>query len=107
LRPAAGELMDQAPDRRIVERIRQIAETTPGIARVEKCFVRKMGHQLYAEMHIEVDPQMTVLRSHELAHEAKDKIRAAIPRVSDVLIHIEPLGIGAKRAEGGRQRVKM
>jgi cation diffusion facilitator family transporter len=97
LRPAAGELMDQAPDRRIIERIRQIAETTPGIARVEKCFVRKMGHQLYAEMHIEVDPQMTVLRSHELAHEAKDKIRAAIPRVSDVLIHIEPLGIAAKK----------
>jgi len=97
LRPAAGELMDKAPDRRIIERIRQIAETTLGIARVEKCFVRKMGHQLYVEMHIEVDPQMTVLRSHELAHEAKDKIRAAIPRVSDVLIHIEPLGIAARQ----------
>ncbi len=95
LHPAAGELMDKAPDRRIIEEIRRIAETTPGIARVEKCFVRKMGHQLYAEMHIEVDPQMTVLRSHELAHEAKDRIRAEIPRVSDVLIHIEPLGIAA------------
>ena len=97
LRPAAGELMDRAPDRQIIERIRQVAETTPGIVRVEKCFVRKMGHQLYAEMHIEVDPQMTVLRSHELAHEAKEKIRAAIPRVSDVLVHIEPLGIAAKK----------
>jgi len=96
LRPAAGELMDAAPDRRLIERIQDIAETIPGIARVEKCFVRKMGYQFYAEMHIEVDPQMTVLRSHELAHEAKDKIRAEIPRVSDVLIHIEPLGDRAK-----------
>lgn len=97
LHPAAGELMDKAPDAWIIDRIRRIAETTPGIARVEKCFVRKMGHQLYAEMHIEVDPQMTVLRSHELAHEAKDRIRTEIPRVHDVLIHIEPLGVAAKR----------
>ena len=95
--PSAGELMDKAPDRRIIERIRHVAETIPRIARVEKCFVRKMGYQLYAEMHIEVDPQMTVLHSHELAHEAKDKIRAEIPRVSDVLVHIEPLGIAARR----------
>lgn len=97
LYPAAGELMDKAPDRQIVDQIRRIAEMTPGIARVEKCFVRKMGHQLYAEMHIEVDPQMTVLRSHELAHDAKDRIRAEIPRVTDVLIHIEPLGIAARQ----------
>jgi len=97
LRPAANELMDRAPDRRVIESIRGIAESTPGIARVEKCFVRKTGYWYYAEMHIEVDPQMSVLRSHELAHEAKDKIRAEIPRVRDVLVHIEPLGIAAQR----------
>jgi len=40
---------------------------------------------------------MTVLRSHEIAHAVKDKIRAAKPAVSDVLVHIEPLGIAAQR----------
>jgi len=45
-----------------------------------------------------VDPQMTVLRSHEIAHNVKDKIREVIPAVNDVLVHIEPLGIAAKRA---------
>jgi cation diffusion facilitator family transporter len=98
LRPAANELMDRAPDRRLIERMRRIAETIPGIARVEKCFVRKTGYWYYAEMHLEVDPQMSVLRSHQLAHEAKDKIRAEIPRVSDVLVHIEPLGIAARKS---------
>jgi divalent metal cation (Fe/Co/Zn/Cd) transporter len=39
---------------------------------------------------------MTVLRSHEIAHDVKDKIRAAMPSVSDVLVHIEPLNIAAK-----------
>jgi cation diffusion facilitator family transporter len=93
LRPALNELMDTAPDRKIRDKIRKLAETVPGVERVEKCFVRKMGWQLYVDMHVEVDPQMTVLRSHEIAHAVKDKIRAAMPAVNDVLVHIEPLGI--------------
>ena len=58
-----------------------------------------MGYQFYVDMHVEVDPQMTVLRSHEIAHAVKDKIREAMPAVSDVLVHIEPLNIAgaAKR----------
>ena len=92
LRPALNELMDTAPDRKIRDEIRRLAETIPGVARVEKCFVRKMGYQFYVDMHVEVDPQMTVLRSHQIAHEVKDKVRAEMPSVSDVLVHIEPLG---------------
>jgi divalent metal cation (Fe/Co/Zn/Cd) transporter len=42
-----------------------------------------------------MDPQMTVLLSHKIAHDVKDKIREAIPAVNDVLVHIEPLGIAA------------
>jgi cation diffusion facilitator family transporter len=97
LRPPLSELMDEAPDPAIVERIRQIAAGTSGVARVEKCFVRKAGHLFFVEMHIEVDPQMTVLRSHEIAHDVKDNIREAMPAVSDVLVHIEPLNIPAHR----------
>lgn len=103
LRPAFNELMDRSPDREIIERIKKIAATIPGVERVEKCFVRKMGYRLYADMHVEVDPQMTVVRSHEIAHEVKDKVRAEIPAVWDVLVHIEPLGIAAKSSVHERQ----
>jgi divalent metal cation (Fe/Co/Zn/Cd) transporter len=41
---------------------------------------------------VEVDPQMTVLHSHGIAHQVKDNIRAQVPRVRDVLVHIEPQG---------------
>jgi len=43
-------------------------------------------------MHVEVDPQMTVVRSHGIAHDVKDKVRDSMPVVNDVLVHIEPLG---------------
>ncbi|MGH7976803.1 MAG: cation diffusion facilitator family transporter [Limisphaerales bacterium] len=97
LRPALSELMDEAPDNKIIEQIRQIAAAAPGVERVEKCFVRKAGHLFFVEMHVEVDPQMTVLRSHEIAHDVKDKIRETMPEVSDVLVHVEPLGIAARK----------
>jgi divalent metal cation (Fe/Co/Zn/Cd) transporter len=67
------------------------------VDRVEKCFVRKVGYQYFVDMHVEVDPQMTVLRSHEIAHNVKDSIREVIPAVTDVLVHVEPLGIAARQ----------
>jgi cation diffusion facilitator family transporter len=92
LRPALSELMDRSPSREVVDRIRRAAETASGVERVEKCLVRKMGYRFYVDMHVEVNPQMTVQRSHEIAHDVKNKIRAEIPNVRDVLVHIEPAG---------------
>jgi len=99
LQPALEDLMDKAPGHQVRNHIRHLAETTPGVARVEKCFVRKSGHQLYVDMHLEVDPHMTVLRSHEIAHDVKDRIREAMPVVNDVLVHVEPLDIPAPRKD--------
>jgi len=56
-----------------------------------------MGYLYYVDMHVEVDPQMTVQRSHEIAHDVKDKIRQEIHPVRDVLVHIEPSTRGGKR----------
>jgi cation diffusion facilitator family transporter len=90
LRPAMNELMDRSPNREVIESIRAVAEAVPGVARVEKCLVRQMGYQYFVDMHVEVDSQMTVLRSHDIAHIVKDNVRAQVPRVRDVLVHIEP-----------------
>jgi cation diffusion facilitator family transporter len=97
LRPALNELMDAAPSHEIIDQIRRIAGDTPGVARVEKCIVRKVGYRYFVDMHVEVDPQMTVRHSHEIAHAVKDKIRDTMPSVNDVLVHIEPLGIAAHK----------
>ena len=51
-----------------------------------------MGYLYYVDMHVEVDPQMTVKRAHEIAHDVKDKVRRELPEVHDVLVHIEPAG---------------
>ena len=98
LRPALSELMDKAADREVIEKIRQTAAGTSGVERVEKCFARKAGHLYFVEMHIQVDPLMTVRHSHEIAHDVKYIIREAMPEVSDVLVHIEPLNVFTKKS---------
>jgi len=90
LRPALDELMDTAPARTLGEQIRAIAAAVPGIDCVEKCVARKMGYHYFVDMHVEVDPAMTVERAHGIGHVVKDRIRAALPDVHDVLVHIEP-----------------
>jgi cation diffusion facilitator family transporter len=92
LRPAMNELMDRSPNREVVDKIRAVAEAVSGVERVEKCLVRQMGYQYFVDMHVEVDPQMTVREGHRIAHQVKDQVREKFPAVRDVLVHIEPGG---------------
>jgi divalent metal cation (Fe/Co/Zn/Cd) transporter len=64
-----------------------------------------MGWLFYVDMHVEVDPQMTVQRAHEIAHVVKDEVRRELPVVHDVLVHIEPAGQQAA-ARGQRPEVR-
>lgn len=90
LRPALRELMDASPDLAVRAQICEIARDISGVEAVEKCLVRKMGYYLFVDMHVEVNPQMTVLQAHDVAHHVKDRIRSELPAVYDVLVHIEP-----------------
>jgi cation diffusion facilitator family transporter len=90
LRPALDELMDAAPSMALVAQIKSAAGKAGGVQRIEKCIVRKAGFEYFVDMHVEVDPQLTVLQAHDIAHRVKDRVREAVPAVHDVLVHIEP-----------------
>jgi cation diffusion facilitator family transporter len=90
LRPAFDELMDRQPGPDIVEKISELAGSIPEVERIERCVVRKAGNTYLVDMHVEVDPKMTVQRGHAVAHAVKDKVRGGFPAVQDVLVHIEP-----------------
>jgi cation diffusion facilitator family transporter len=90
LRPALDELMDAAPGPGLLALIRATAAEVPGVQAVEKCHARKTGFQYLVDMHIEVDPRITVQRGHQIAHQVKSRVREAVPSVSDVLVHVEP-----------------
>ncbi len=90
LRPALDELMDTSPNPAVAAEIRRVAAQVEGVEAVEKCLLRKMGLTYYVDMHVEVDPLMTVQSAHAIAHRVKDRVRARLPIVADVLVHLEP-----------------
>jgi cation diffusion facilitator family transporter len=89
-RQTAMQLMDTMPDARLIGQIREAAFAVPGVRGVEKCFARKTGFKYHVDLHLEVDPEMTVRQSHELAHEVRMHIRERLDWVADVLVHVEP-----------------
>ena len=100
LRPAMDELMDASPSPEVVERIRGAARTIADVADVEKCLVRKMGYHYYVDMHVEVDPELSVRRAHAIAHEVKARVLQEQANVADVLVHVEPAGQKADPRRG-------
>jgi cation diffusion facilitator family transporter len=86
------QLMDTMPDEAQMREIRAAALRVPGALAVEKCFARKTGLRYHVDMHLEVDPQLSVLASHEIATEVKRNIKSEIVWVEDVLVHVEPHG---------------
>ena len=90
LRDASLELVDTMPASELTDDVRAVAEGVPGVATVEKLFARKTGLQYHVDLHIEVDPAMTVLASHEIASRVRSTLKRDLPWVADVLVHVEP-----------------
>jgi cation diffusion facilitator family transporter len=90
LRDASLDLIDTMPAAALVTRIRDVALATPGVRGIEKLHARKTGLRYHVDLHVEVDPRITVAESHEIAGHVRTRIRAGIPAVADVLVHIEP-----------------
>ncbi len=93
-RRTSQELMDIMPEPAFVDAVRDVASAVPGVLAVEKCFGRKSGTQFFFDLHIEVDPSMTVHDAHEIAHDVKDEILEKCGFVKDVLVHVEPFNEG-------------
>jgi cation diffusion facilitator family transporter len=87
---AAMHLMDTMPDDIAMEDIRKAAVTVPDVVGVEKCFARKTGLKYHVDLHLEVDPDITVRASHDIAQRVRERVCELLPWVADVLVHVEP-----------------
>jgi divalent metal cation (Fe/Co/Zn/Cd) transporter len=76
----------------MMQDIRAAALTIPEALDVEKCFARKTGLRYHVDLHLEVDPQLSVRRGHAIAEEVRNRVRERLPWVQDVLVHVEPYG---------------
>jgi len=90
IRDASLELMDTMPPPNVLDDIRNEALAVEEVWAVEKIWARKTGLRYHVDLHLQVDPLMTVSASHDVAGAVRRRIRERLPNVADVLVHVEP-----------------
>lgn len=90
LRASLHELMDRTPGDAVVRPVRAAAESVDGVRATEKLAVRKSGLSYRVTIHVQADPAMSLDDAHVLSGKVKSAIRAAVPGVQAVLVHMEP-----------------
>lgn len=89
-KPIISEISDEQVYDDMIEDVRSVAKTIPGVIDTEKCHIRKMGMTFYVDLHLIVNGNLSVIEGHRIAHNLKDEIQRKIPQIADVLVHTEP-----------------
>lgn len=87
-----NDLMDKAPPESIFKSVGDITSTIPEITSYEKPRIRTLGQEFWIDMHIRMNPNVSLYLSHRISHKLKKLIMKSIPSVREVLIHAEPEG---------------
>ena len=72
------------------EKIRKIVQTISDIDSSHQIRTRGDEHHVFLDMHINLNPELSLERAHDVSHQLKAKIMEEIPSIKDVVIHIEP-----------------
>ena len=101
VRSTSLDLIDTMPPESLLNEVRQAACTVDGVRGVEKLFARRTGLQYHVDLHLEVDGWISVDAGHAIATAVRERIRIDVAAVSDVLVHVEPAGLGQPLAAQG------
>jgi len=82
--------MDGLPQQELVSDIAQLAGAVEGVDQVHEIRARHSGQFLIVDLKLDMNPEMTVKHSHEIATEVKRRIFDQFANVGDVMIHINP-----------------
>lgn len=87
---SAGELVDRAPCQMTLGRLEEMVQQTEGVHSYHALRARQLGGKVAMDVHIQVDPQLTVEQGHEIASAVKRRIMDNDESVLEVVVHVEP-----------------
>lgn len=81
------------------DEVTAVAKSVAGVREAHAARTRGTEAEVYCDLHVLVDPDMTVLAAHALGDEVERAVQQAFPAVKEVLVHIEPDTVD-ERVEG-------
>jgi len=89
-REAFDELIDTGLDEDSLVMMRKTILEVPGVVGVHELRTRRMGSQLLADMHIHVDPLISVSEGHGIGDRVMHVLERKFMRLNDIVVHIDP-----------------
>ena len=91
-RSSYDQLMDRELPDGDRERIKAIARAHKDVLALHDLRTRASGLHAFIQLHLELDPAMTLTRAHAISDEVEREVCAAFPH-AEVIIHQDPAGL--------------
>lgn len=97
-RRAVDVLMDRELPAEVRARILDLVRADPEVRGVHDLRTRRAGRTVFIEMHVELDPEMTVRAAHDVADALERRLAEVFPE-AEIIVHQEPAGIEDHRLD--------
>ncbi|KAG0504452.1 hypothetical protein KC19_N030100, partial [Ceratodon purpureus] len=84
------ELLDKGLPQSILAPIRKTVLQVDGVEGIHQLRGRRMGSTVHVDVHIEVDPWLSVSAAHNIGEAVRQQVRTHHPNVTESFIHIDP-----------------
>lgn len=98
LKQAADQLLDAVAPAEVQNRLVAAVTEDPRILGVHRLRTRVSGASLQAQMHVDLDADLSLKDAHDIVEAAEARVRSAFPG-AEVILHPDPAGVTA--ASGG------
>jgi cation diffusion facilitator family transporter len=85
-----GEFTERAVDAQTVERIKAIIESNSQIKQWHKLRTRTVAREIFLDVHILVDSNLSVVDAHDIAEKLEDALHNDLTRPVNITVHVEP-----------------
>jgi cation diffusion facilitator family transporter len=87
---SAGQFTARAVDEKTNEQITKIIASQSQIRKWHKLRTRTVGRELFMDLHILVDPTLTVTEAHGISETLENELHRQIVQPVNITVHIEP-----------------
>ena len=73
------------------QKVKDIVLKVEGVRACHKIRSRGRIDDVYIDLHVQVHPSMHIDSAHQISYRIEEAIKSAIPGITDVVVHMEPL----------------
>jgi cation diffusion facilitator family transporter len=92
-------LLGAGSSEEVLKNIEECVLKNRDILDVHKVRTRFEGGYLFVDMHVTIKKDLSIHEGHIIASSVEQEIKAQIKGVKDVVIHLEPEGVGEKKCQ--------